>query len=391
MAAALDPVSMVADLGFRSGMPKRPVNEQTVRWAIHAAEVILQHEVSPPTKQKIKDYTAHGHRWMSSVDRDTSPAVHMLLSDFIKQTVDTYFTTCHPEIHMIEKVSSIALKAAKLVDLEPGTRSGVYSMLFEYVDVMEPIHKILNCRKCFAPDAYNIGRPVKDDGKVFWPKVTQAILSDKNTRESLPLNYVPPGNHHGWDETCTPSFEEARRIRAWLRRTCDIVGWKVDDIEWQIINYASFYETPCGPRMSIRTGQWRQLGMHTVTTRECMSKMISNCSSPAQGSKVMAVCPYANRVLDLVEKKWFTSLKSPIGDALSDAAVSLHAAVDVKDSYTKGYCNKFRQVSLFDHSQLIITEPLMPSRPFGYGTKNKSLKQLMGDEKYSSGASGRPN
>ncbi|EFR00909.1 hypothetical protein MGYG_03912 [Nannizzia gypsea CBS 118893] len=364
-----DSAYMMASLGFRRCILRRPVNQKTVLWAIRASESILKHDISPSMRQAISEVASHAQKWMET--GDASPAEHSTISNFITQ-VDTYFTICHPEIHMIEKVSRIARKAAQLTDKNPSL-SHLYSMLFEYMDVMVPISRILKCTECFGPDAYSASLPIKDDS-MFWIRVKQGLLFNESTRQWLPLNYIPLGNHQISDE---PTIKDCRRIRAWLLRACYIVGWDIKDIEWQIINYSTFLETPCGPRMLFRTGRWSHLAMHTVRTRKHLS-LLNYTSGSFQG--FVEIGPYASRIIDLVEKKWFSSLSDTGECEFSDAVLSMDTAWQKEDKSTTAMCKNFRQMQLFDHSQLIITEPLMRSCPFGYGTKNESLRKLIKDD-----------
>ncbi|DAA76996.1 TPA_exp: Uncharacterized protein A8136_6762 [Trichophyton benhamiae CBS 112371] len=360
---------MIASLGFRKELPKRPVNQDTIRSALLAFQSILEHRISPSTRNLIKKSSGHARRWLKD-SGDTPPGD--ILSGFVTQMIDTYFTLCHPEIHMIEKISRIARKAAQLADDYPDF-SPLYSMLFEYVDVMVPISKVLKCKKCFGPNAYNISLPVVDNG-TFWIKVKQCLLLNEKNRNQLPLNYIPMDRHRLHDRASQMPPGESSRIKSWLARVCSIVGWEIKDIEWQIINYADFHESPCGPRMFFRTGRWSHLAKHTLQIREQVDDLKHTSGRDSDFSS--EVGPYASRVVDLVEKKWFRTLSVTGSYEFSDVALSsMERSRRGEYNYTPSVCRDFRQRQLFDPAELIVTEPLMVSRPFRYGRQQRGSQR----------------
>lgn len=359
---------MIASLGFRKELPKRPLNEDTIRSALLAFQSILEHRISPSTRNIIKKSSGHARRWL----KNSSDAPADILSGFITQTIDTYFTLCHPEIHMIEKISRIARKAAQLADDNPDF-SSLYSMLFEYADVMVLISKVLKCKKCFGPDAYNIALPIVDND-AFWIKVKQGLLLNEKHRNQLPLNYIPMDRHKLLDRVSHMQPGESSRIKSWLARVCSIVGWDVKDIEWQIINYADFHETPCGPRMFFRTSRWSHLAKHTLQIREQIDDLKHTSGRDSDFSS--EVGPYASRVVDLVEKKWFRALSVTGGYEFSDVALSsMERTGQGEYNYTPSICRNFRQRQLFDPAELVVTEPLMVSRPFRYGCQQRDSRR----------------
>ncbi|OAL73651.1 hypothetical protein A7D00_1679 [Trichophyton violaceum] len=330
---------MIASLGFRKELPKRPVNQDTIRSALLAFQSILEHRISPSTRNIIKKSSGHARRWLKD-SGDTPPGD--ILSKFITQMIDTYFTLCHPEIHMIEKISRIARKAAQLADDYPDF-SPLYSMLFEYTDVMVPISKVLKCKKCFGPNAYNISLPVVDND-AFWIKVKQCLLLNEKNRNQLPLNYIPMDRHRLHDRASHMPPGESSRIKSWLAR--NVLP------HWQMV-------PSCKAHLQIR---------EQIDDLKHTSGRDSDFSSE--------VGPYASRVVDLVEKKWFRALSVTGSYEFSDVALSsIERTRQGEYNYTPSVCRDFRQKQLFDPAELIVTEPLMVSRPFRYGRQQRGSRR----------------
>ncbi|KAK2853217.1 hypothetical protein FQN49_005292 [Arthroderma sp. PD_2] len=273
---------------------------------------------------------------------------------YIMDTFERYFITCHPEIHLVEKVAHLAWEMAKLAAEDEDDLVGLANAVYEYGDIFESMAKIIECRYCFSENGYyNIPQP---KGKICWAEVAHAILSCPSRTLLSCLSRSPRAYYI---ERAPMDEEKARDIIRWLERICRVLGWRFADISWQIVVYHTYHELPGGPRVSIRTGHWAQLAANIID----MSSRIQSLAAVRlpRHPNIIFSAPVMVRILRYVEHQWFISLK-PSGEFdLSDTALEVNLSIACHGSYNGNLCGGYRGISLY---ALPVPESHMSSNPF---------------------------
>ncbi|KAF3479751.1 uncharacterized protein GIQ15_06727 [Arthroderma uncinatum] len=348
--------SKARQLGFRKFPTIRYIDKPTIDWALRATTFILRHDLDASAREFIDLGIDVCHAWMN-MGGELNLFFGEFLYIFVGEAIDNYFGICHPQIHQIEKIINTARNAANLMEQEKGECFGLYSMLYEYMDVFEPLSSIIECGICFSKSAYNIKQPMNP---LSWRGVANAIISHNNDEKRLPSHHILHGYDQGRD-AMDPKM--VQKIMDWLEQVCRVAGWRVGDVSWQILNYYTYHETLCGPRMFLRTGQWQQLAAHIEDTRMRMFWMWHE--NEHTHLNVNLVSTYVNNILELVKNKWFIYVKPDGEFRLNSTAINLVHDIAGLGHHTQQVWDICRKVSLFDFSLLHINGPLLPPQPFG--------------------------
>ncbi|EER27612.1 hypothetical protein CPC735_029480 [Coccidioides posadasii C735 delta SOWgp] len=184
----------------------------------------------------------------------------------------------------------------------------------EFGDVFEPLTSVLRCDICFGGEKFNEIDPAT--GRQYdWSYIASVL-------KRYPYMALPSWYQQSQALSAPPPIAETQTaLIASLRLASTTLSIDFDAVAWQIIRYNVYLEVPRGPKLSLRTGNWRQLATSIdgalVTLRVVSQLMAEKYRDNSNSGHTLL------RAVQCTQSKWFENFTSLDEFTLTNEAIEL--------------------------------------------------------------------
>ncbi|KMP03574.1 hypothetical protein CISG_03423 [Coccidioides immitis RMSCC 3703] len=184
----------------------------------------------------------------------------------------------------------------------------------EFGDVFEPLTSVLRCDICFGGEKFNEIDPAT--GRQYdWSYIASVL-------KRYPYMSLPSWYQQSQALSAPPPIAETQTaLIASLRLASTTLSIDFDAVAWQIIRYNVYLEVPRGPKLSLRTGNWRQLATSmdgALVTLRVVSQLMAEKYKDNSNSGHSLL-----RAVQCTQSKWFENFTSLDEFTLTNEAIEL--------------------------------------------------------------------
>ncbi|WEW56201.1 hypothetical protein PRK78_001638 [Emydomyces testavorans] len=301
------------------GLEQRPLPEDTIRHpdvavAVRELERMKHH---PGLASRQREFIVRGleccQTWLANPD-GASLATRKSLSDVLKHR--TYLPRVfHPELQPLKSVfQGMKILVDQYTELCQKFPHQI-SQYEEFGDVFEPLTNVLRCSICFGSETFNEIDP--ETGRQYeWTYIGSVL-------RRYPFLPIPAWFREQAKISSTVSMLTIKQtsLVVSLRAACNSLRIDFNALAWQFIKYNLYLEVPRGPKMSLRTGQWKQLATN-ISQAISTLKSVARLTEENHRSTTIAALSLLQSI-HCTQYRWFETLRSPDDFSLSNEAIEL--------------------------------------------------------------------